>query len=597
MTKVAIFGGGIGGMSAAHELMERGYEVHLYEATGVLGGKAASQPLEGTATGSRLPLPGEHGFRFYPGFYTHLTHTMSRIDTDPQAPDKPDGTRPSVLDRLVPSAEAGIAANDNSPIHVFSRKPVSSPQDIVNTVTTAFGAMDVDESDVARFAWQVLVYLTSCKERREQEYTQMSWWEFLEADEMSPQMQGYVRAIPRTMVAMDPQRGAAKTIGDISMQLLLDFGQRGVQNDRTMDGPTSERWIDPWEAHLRRGGVVIHKNSPVVKLSMQDGRIGSATLRGGEVVQADYYVCAVPLGVMHRLITDEIAAAEPNLRLFREIDPHWMTAWMVGAQYWIKEDRPIVEGHMFFPDSEWAITAISQAQFWERSGPPYELRYGDGSAKGVISVDISDWFTPSQHTGLTARETPTRDAVLDEIWRQVKVGLNAQGGEVLTDDLVVARHLDYGITFPGADQPARNLTPLLVHPPGSHSRRPPAGTEIDNLLLASDYVSTDTDLASMEGANEAARKAVNAILERDGNPAPRCETWTLQEPAIFDPLKRIDQELFERGLPHYLNKLDDLGELGLALPGRLARRLRPRLSLRWVRSIQERLFDLAGLDD
>ena len=36
--KVAIFGGGIAGLSAAHELIRLGYAVQLYEANGEAGG-------------------------------------------------------------------------------------------------------------------------------------------------------------------------------------------------------------------------------------------------------------------------------------------------------------------------------------------------------------------------------------------------------------------------------------------------------------------------------------------------------------------------------------------------------------------------------
>ena len=40
-----------------------------------------------------------------------------------------------------------------------------------------------------------------------------------------------------------------------------------------------------------------------------------------------------------------------------------------------------------------------------------------------------------------------------------------------------------------------------------------AVTRIGNLFLAADFVRTHTDLATMEGANEAARRAVNGILD------------------------------------------------------------------------------------
>jgi hypothetical protein len=47
------------------------------------------------------------------------------------------------------------------------------------------------------------------------------------------------------------------------------------------------------------------------------------------------------------------------------------------------------------------------------------------------------------------------------------------------------------------------------------------------MFLAADYVRTDTDLACMEGANEAARRAVNALLDASSSQARRCQTWSL----------------------------------------------------------------------
>ena len=65
MAKVIVIGGGVGGLTAAHELVERGLEVHVYEARATWGGKARTQPVPGTGTGGRRDLPGEHGFRFF----------------------------------------------------------------------------------------------------------------------------------------------------------------------------------------------------------------------------------------------------------------------------------------------------------------------------------------------------------------------------------------------------------------------------------------------------------------------------------------------------------------------------------------------------
>src|ERR1043166_3714286 len=79
MTRVAILGGGVAGLTAAHELAERGFEVVVLEARDIPGGKARSLPVPGSGTGGRADLPAEHGFRFFPGFYQHIPDTMRRI--------------------------------------------------------------------------------------------------------------------------------------------------------------------------------------------------------------------------------------------------------------------------------------------------------------------------------------------------------------------------------------------------------------------------------------------------------------------------------------------------------------------------------------
>ena len=68
-------------------------------------------------------------------------------------------------------------------------------------------------------------------------------------------------------------------------------------------------------------------------------------------------------------------------------------------------------------------------------------------------------------------------------------------------------------------------------------------------MLAADYVRTNTDLATMEGANEAARRAVNAILDVTGSAAPRCQIFALTEPSVLRHARRLDRlrwSLFHR---------------------------------------------------
>jgi hypothetical protein len=89
-----------------------------------------------------------------------------------------------------------------------------------------------------------------------------------------------------------------------------------------------------------------------------------------------------------------------------------------------------------------------------------------------------------------------------------------------------------------------NAEPLLVNRVGSLVLRPAAKTKISNMFLAGDYVATMTNLATMEGANEAARAVVNEIVLASGVREPLCELWPLKEP--MELFRTIDAVLFKK---------------------------------------------------
>ncbi|HEX5061079.1 MAG TPA: FAD-dependent oxidoreductase [Kofleriaceae bacterium] len=541
-----MIGGGVAGLTAAHELVERGFTVHVYETRPAWGGKARSQPVAGSGTNGRKDLPGEHGFRFYPRFYTHVIDTMSRIPMP--------GTPHHVVDNLRPTTESAIALIDHDTWFRFYRRKMTKPFDVLEALELFFQELDFDAEDMMLFGAKILQFLTTSDTRRLAEYDKISWWDFLEGDHYSQRFQRQLRAVPRTMVAMDPKRGSARTVGTISMQLILDYAEQGVNNDRTMGGPTSQMWFDPWITHLMSIGVQLHSGAQVDSLEMAGNKISGVKLAGGGTATADYYVLAVPLDGVTNMITPQMAAADPVLQNLKNANLDQLVSWMVGIQYFLYEDVPLVRGHTFYPDSPWALTTISQPQFWRDLGL-FRRGYGNGEVGGLISVDISDWNTPGTFIPKTAKQC-TPDEIAKEVWEQLKAALNGSqpGEDILRDELKHSYHLDSDLDYSGG-LPPKNTSRLLVHPPGSWALRPEAGTAIGNLVLASDYVRTYTDLASMEGANEAARRAVNVILARSMSTAGKVPTWPLEEPSYLEPWKRLDERLYHNGQSHLFELL------------------------------------------
>jgi uncharacterized protein with NAD-binding domain and iron-sulfur cluster len=523
MTRVAVLGGGVAGLTAAHELAERGFEVAVYEARDRLGGKARSLPVPGSGTGGRSDLPAEHGFRFFPGFYTHVPDTMQRIGVDGHLV----GAERILLAQAGGKNELITAAHLPESLEDFAL--------VARFLLQAATSLGVPPQDTAWFLERLVTLLTSCDERRLGQWELQSWWRYVDADKRSPAFQKFLgEGLTRTLVAARAREMSARTGGTILLQLIFDLTRAGGRADRVLDGPTSDVWIDPWETHLEGLGVQFHRSAPVEGIQLAGGRVASVTV-GGQTVTADHYVAAVPVEIMRLLAGPALRAAEPRLKRLDKL----VTRWMNGAMFYLAEDVPMVHGHAIYIDSEWALTSISQRQFWR--GFDWS-QTGDGRVEGVLSVDVSDWSTPSKRLGKIAMQC-THDEVLDEVWAQLTDHV-----EDLDKGNVLRAFLDPAIEFPNPTQ-AANLEPLLVNTAGSWEDRPDAVTRIPNLFLASDYVRTYTDLATMEGANEAARRAVNGILDATGSSEKRCKLWPLREPAVFAPAKALDKlrwKLFRR---------------------------------------------------
>jgi uncharacterized protein with NAD-binding domain and iron-sulfur cluster len=178
-------------------------------------------------------------------------------------------------------------------------------------------------------------------------------------------------------------------------------------------------------------------------------------------------------------------------------------------------------------------------------------QFGNGVVRGILSADISEWEAPGVLFGKPASQCSAAE-IQQEVWAQLKQHLNGDGAVILDDANVLAWFLDPDIEFPNPGS-ATNAEPLLINTAGSLQYRPEAQIELENLFLASDYVRTYTDIACMEAANEAARRAVNCLLAVAGSSASPAQLWPLEEPAFLKPLQELDRIRFNLHLPHHLS--------------------------------------------
>ena len=550
MSKVYILGGGVAGLTAAHELAQRNFDVVVFEKLPICGGKARSMAFIGSGTGGRPDWPGEHGFRFFPGFYFHLTDTMKRIVVD-------TGTGATADQNLLAATEIGIA-QQGKPIHKVPATHPHSLEEWLEALQQLFGnpTLGVPLDEVRIFVRKLICFLGAGRTRRLTQYEGISWWDFIEADTKSQAYKDVLaRGLSQSLVAMRPDKASTLTVASMLVQITVKIieGAKGAEGDRVLNAPTSAAWITPWVAQLTGPmGVKIHNSHTAKRLNFDSAtnRVTGVVVADGAGVETtwgtptDHYIAAVPVEVVQK----DSLLFPPSFKLAAGLNVPGPPAtgvdqldveWMSGVLFYLNRDVSALHGHVIYCNSTWALTSIPQAQFWGGAFPWTTL--GDGNGKDILSTIISDWNKPGDKTTTETARNSTRAEIIDEVWAQVKAHLAADPKGALSDGDRITTFIDPAIVFDGSDKVVDNTEPLLINTKHSRQHRPRAATNVQNFLVAADYVLTETDLACMEAANEAARAAVNEILKQTGSAETPCTIKPLKEPAVFEAFQKADE--------------------------------------------------------
>ncbi|WP_067816162.1 hydroxysqualene dehydroxylase [Nocardia inohanensis] len=545
---VAVFGAGPAGLTVAHELAERGFSVTVFEKLGDFGGKTRS-------IYSPDGLPGEHGFRSTFGFYHNLPDTLRRIPFP--------GNSHGVWENLVRLNAAMIAGMNRHNLTVplpfplpFSQFPMT-PKGFIDSVASVFETLFRLPLYEAVFAAERLaVYVSSCGERKLGQWERMTWTDFARLDASSAEYNRFLGdGFIRELVATKSANCSAHSIGLVGEEyvwslLNLDNDSDGKGNDRVLNGPTSETWINPWVDYLRSIGVTFHQGYQLTGFATDGAHLTSATVTdangGRQTVEADYYVSAIPLDKVSRVLSEEMTAADPKLDRIRNLE----AAWMVGIQFFLTQRVDLANGHVGYNDAPWGLTSISEAQFWRRP----VSSYGDGTAREVLSAIISEWDEPGTFNGKTAKQCAPEE-IARETWAQIKAHVNDDGEIQLTDEVLHSWMIDPALSNAGTPEIDYD-DPIFVQNPGSWYDRPDAWTGIDNLFLAGDWIKTQMNVACMEGANEGGRLAANAVLHASGSGQAEATITPRFTMPLWEPLKLVDRELYKAGQPNMFDVID-----------------------------------------
>lgn len=519
---VAVVGGGIAGMTAAHELAERGFKVTLYDNKSELGGKARSFYLTDDATSKTYAA--EHGFRFFLRWYENLHHTLQRIPVD-------------------------------DPQHVGAPQHVNAPQRTVFEHLTAVDELTIGDYTFSfvkpepipirpPVAW--IKAMSSCKPRHEQELGDLNWDDYINEslrDEPEDVVHFFKNVAKATASVHSTEvcvRGMSYTLNRLLINPGLDI----------LNGPTNDTWFDHWERYLRHLGVTIHQESTLTAIHHHGEEITGLEFqqRGRTFPQeADYYVLAIPHHNLEALLPADLMAKDTMLQKL----PQLQSEWQAGLQFYLKNPINMPRGHLGFPRAPWALSCILQTDFWDTT------TYKSDAYGAILSLIIANWDEPGVKIEKPAKQC-TKAELIEEIKAQLNVFAPEMYETVFAEMEVLHCEIDPGIRLTG-DETARNETPLFMNKVRSWHSRPANKTATTNMYLAGDFTRTSAYLATMESANESGRRATNALLKDVDYAGELCSIHTRKHERtakVLQPLVQIDEVLHANGQPHMFDLVE-----------------------------------------
>ena len=449
--KVLIIGGGLAGLTAAKRLVDRGFQVKVLEKRPIFGGKVSAWKDE---EGDWI----ESGTHCFFGAYGVLYDLMKEIKTYHAVLWKQH--------QLTYTLEGGNNFTFStwdlpSPLHLL-------PAIIKNGYFT-FGEMTAFSKSLVPLALQKDKYPPTQDHLTFAEWAQQKKFGQRLMDKMFRPMALALKFIP-------PEEISAKIILDVTETFyrIPDSSCMGF-----LKGSPQEYLHQPLVDYSTQRGAVFQNNVAVEELLFDGQQIRGVQLRNGEILDADYYVAALPI---HNLCKVLPSSLKQHDRFFGDLD-RLEGVPVISVQLWYDREITPTDNVLFSPDGVIPVYANLA-----RTTPDYRTLRGE-RFEGKTRFEFC--VAPARELmGLTKEE------IIARVDRSVRANFpkESQGAKILKSTLVRI--------------PRSVYAPL----PGMEAFRPTQKTPVGNLFIAGGF-SRQLYYDSMGGAVMSANLAVDALVK------------------------------------------------------------------------------------
>ena len=532
---VAIFGAGIAGLSAAHELVRRGYRVNVYESGSEAGGffRSARMPRTGN-------LPTEYSWHGMGPWYHNLFDLLKQIPFDDSG---------SVYEKALSRPIAFGIFPDAGKAEFFDRGLRSIPR-----------MFRISTWEWLKWSW-LMLKTWSANVRSQEKYSRLN-----AAEQWQPLLseQGYKtwRSCFGPWIGSDWTKASLHHAGQFFRKQLISQPRHLHPADDQgpawshgagdgwllLRGPSSEFWFDRWIKDLEHRGVSFSWNERLERLHLDDDRISGGWLESGTVVSADLYILATnPFAAAEIIARTPELERQEELRLFKPLiqdGPHIQVSFRIGFAEPIKFPRERTA--VVVADSEFNLTLFAEEQAW--------------SANVDLGRNLKSLWTGTSCVGTVPGrlfQLPVSKCTKEQFLAEVKIQImscqslnelikEANGGRGLAEFEIAKIEVWHEWTF--SPEGIRSPQPKWVTSMNTQPYLPSQVTPISNLFLAGAHTRTEADVWSIEGAVESGRRAARAIDST-------VQVISQHKPWWLRIISSLDDVCYRVGAPHVLDLL------------------------------------------
>lgn len=577
---INIYGAGISGLTVAHELIEKGFKVNLYEKNNIAGGMARS-------IRNINNIPTEHSWRGYGPFYYNLFNIMKRIplftiegfniysieevkkhntindcwcyyknnvyDITKFISKHPGGK--IILNAGGKDLEKewenyGVEWHNNKHIlKILNKYKIGFIKEKFTNINVynnlrkkrlKFKLLYNNKSyknDINILDYPYLFYLFSkvmVSNKRKQDYYSIKLEPLLK--KLSKNTYHYF-----TDFLAGPGYGFDKntmSLGHYGQFLEYNIFSKNSKW-QVLNQPTNEGFIDPWVNYLKSKGVNFYFNHNLEKINKKKDKIISIIVNGKEL-KADYHIIA-----LDPFTTQEILNNSNMNELSKPYNKLNIINNQISFRLGFNKKLKFPNDNMGFVliDSPYNITFYPQDEHWKNvdlgknikslwSGTII-LSYNKGSLYGKSATQLTKEELKKEiiHQFLECKE-------LNKILNNELLEKNIIFSEIFED-------WEYNNGF------LKTKNKKWVNNIYNEKYRPKNITKYKNLLISGSHTKTTTNIWSMESASESGKITANILLSKYKKKLAYLHNH--QSKIFIKPLKLIDDMLYKLNLPNILD--------------------------------------------